>query len=143
MGDILSPVLPAGIRLLMPWGFFHRLNCIHCWTVVERHRRSNIRLQLGIGWGRCQIGTSIWISSHGQLLHLGSALCGLPKAPWSPYCHLPTTPPCWEGLSSGKPTQGHPVWKDCTARSPETSSADLEATYYTAPLTGSAISAST
>ena len=34
-GGILSPVLPARICLPMPWGFFHRLNCIHCWTVVE------------------------------------------------------------------------------------------------------------
>ena len=83
------------------------------------------------------------ISSHGRRLHLGSAFCGLPKAPWSPYCHPPTTPPCWEGLSSGKPTHGHPLWKDCTARSPETSSADLGAAYYTAPPTSSADSAST
>ena len=35
MGGILLPVLPAGIRLLMPWELFHRLNCIHYWTVVE------------------------------------------------------------------------------------------------------------
>ena len=35
MGDILSPVLPAGLRLLMPWEFFHNLNCIHYGTVVE------------------------------------------------------------------------------------------------------------
>ena len=34
-GGILSPVLPAGISLPMPWGLFHHLNCIHCWTVVE------------------------------------------------------------------------------------------------------------
>ena len=54
---------------------------------------------------------------HGRRLHLESAFCGLPKAPWSPYCHLPTTPPCWEGLSFGKPTHGHPLWNDCTARS--------------------------
>ena len=85
--------------------------------------------------GRRRIGASIWISSHGRRLHLGSA--------WSPYCHPPTMPPCWEGLSSGKPTHGHPLWKDCTARSPETSSADLEAAYYTAPPTGSAASTST
>ena len=35
VGGILSPVLPAGIRLPMPWGLFDHLNCIHCWTVVE------------------------------------------------------------------------------------------------------------
>ena len=58
---------------------------------------------------------------------------------------LPSTnhAPCWEGLSFGKPTHGHPLWNDCTARSPETSSADLEAAYYTEPPTGSAASAST
>ena len=78
----------------------------------------------------------------GRQLHLGSAFCGFPKAPWSPFCHSPTTPPCWEGFSFGKPTHGHPVWTDCTARSPETSSADLEAAYYTEPPTGSAASAS-
>ena len=77
-------------------------------------------------------GSSIW--------DLPSA--DFPKAPWSPFCHLPTTPPCWEGFSFGKPTHGHPVWNDCTARSPETSSADLEAAYYTEPPTGSAASAS-
>ena len=80
--------------------------------------------------------------SHGRQLHLGSAFCGFPKAPWSPFCHSPTTPPCWEGFSFGKPTHGHLVWNDCTARSPETSSADLEAAYYTEPPTGSAASAS-
>ena len=75
-------------------------------------------------------------------LHLGSAFCRFPGAPGSSFCHLPTTPPCWEGFSFGKPTHGHPVWTDCTARSPETSSADLEAAYYTEPPTGSAASAS-
>ena len=43
--------------------------------------------------GRRQIGASTWISSHSRPLHLGSASCGLPKAPRSPYCYLPTTPP--------------------------------------------------
>ena len=94
----------------------------------------------GLSWSDIADPT-IW--PHGRRLHLGSAFCGFPKAPWSPYCHPPTTPPCWEGLSFGKPTHGHPVWNDCTARSPETSSADLEAAYYTEPLTGSAASAST
>ena len=92
---------------------------------------------------RHRIGASIWIFSHGRRLHLGSAFYGFPRAPWSSFCHSPTTPPCWEGFSFGKPTHGHPVWTDCTARSPETSSADLEATYYTEPPTGSAASAST
>ena len=96
----------------------------------------------GTGWERRRIGASIWIFSHDRQLHLGSAFCGFPKAPWSPFCHSPTTPPCWEGFSFGKPTHGHPVWNDCTARSPETSSADLEAAYYTEPPTGSAASAS-
>ena len=50
--------------------------------------------------------------------------------------------PCWEGFSFGKPAHGHPVWTDCTARSFETSSADLDATYHTEPPTGSAASAS-
>ena len=40
-------------------------------------------------------------------------------------------PPCWEGFSFGKPAHGHPVWTDGTARSLETSSADLDATYHT------------
>ena len=74
--------------------------------------------------------------------HLGSAFYGFPRAPWGTFCHSPTTPPCWEGFSFGKPTHGHPVWTDCTARSPETSSADLDATYHTEPPTGSAASAS-
>ena len=34
-GGILSPVLPAGIRLPMPRELFHHLNGIHYWTVVE------------------------------------------------------------------------------------------------------------
>ena len=91
-------------------------------------------------WERRRIGASIWIFSHGRRLHLGSAFYGFPRAPWSSFCHSPTMPPCWEGFSFGKPTHGHPVWTDCTARSPETSSADLEATYYTEPPTGSAAS---
>ena len=99
--------------------------------------------QPGTGWERRRIGASIWIFSHGRRLHLGSALYGFPRAPWSSFCHSPAMPPCWEGFSSGKPTHGHPVWTDCTARSPETSSADLGAAYYTEPPTGSAASAST
>ena len=78
-------------------------------------------------------GSSIWDPPYADY----------PRLPGGPYCHPPTMPPCWEGLSSGKPTHGHPLWKDCTARSPETSSADLGAAYYTAPPTGSAASAST
>ena len=35
IGDILSPVLPAGIHLPMPWWFLHSLDCIHYWAVVE------------------------------------------------------------------------------------------------------------
>ena len=50
--------------------------------------------------------------------------------------------PCWEGFSFGKPAHGHPVWTDGTARSLETSSADLDATYHTELPTGSAASAS-
>ena len=70
------------------------------------------------------------------------AFYGFPRAPWGTFCHSPTTPPCWEGFSFGKPAHGHPVWTDCTARSLETSSADLDATYHTEPPTGSAASAS-
>ena len=94
------------------------------------------------GWERCWIGASIWIFSHGRQLHLGSAFYGFPRAPWGSFCHSPTTPPCWEGFSFGKLTHGHPVWTDCTARSPETSSANLDATYHTEPQTGSAAFAS-
>ena len=59
---------------------------------------------LGIGWGRHRIGTSTWISSHGRQLHLGSALCGLPKAPWSPTaicqpCPLLGGPLIWKANS--------------------------------------------
>ena len=43
---------------------------------------------------------------------MGSAFYGFPRAPWSSFCHLPTTPPCWEGFSFGKPTHEHPVWTD-------------------------------
>ena len=77
----------------------------------------------------------------GSIWDLPSA--DFPRLPGAPTAILPTTPPCWEGLSFGKPTHGHPLWNDCTARSPETSSADLEAAYYTEPPTGSAASAST
>ena len=65
---------------------------------------------------------------------------GLPGAP-SAICQPP--PPCWESFSSGKPAHGHPVWTDCTARTFETSSADLDAPCHTEPSTGSAASAST
>ena len=77
----------------------------------------------------------------GSIWDLPSA--DFPRLPGAPFCHPPTMPPCWEGLSFGKPTHGHPLWNDCTARFPETSSADLEAAYYTEPPTGSAASAST
>ena len=50
--------------------------------------------------------------------------------------------PCWESFSSGKPAHGHPVRTDCTARTFETSSADLDAPCHTEPSTGSAASAS-
>ena len=70
---------------------------------------------------------------------MGSAFYGFPRAPWGTFCHSPTMPPCWEGFSSGKPAHGHPVWTDCTARSLETSSADLDATYHTEPPTFSCL----
>ena len=57
--------------------------------------------------------------------------------------HLPpfaNHAPCWEGFSFGKPAHGHPVWTDGTARSLETSTADLDATYHTEPPMGSAAS---
>ena len=92
------------------------------------------------GRGR-RIGASIWIFSHGRQLHLGSSFYRFPRAPWGTFCHSPTMPPCWEGFSFGKPAHGHPVWTDGTARSLETSSADLDATYHTEPPTGSAASA--
>ena len=38
-------------------------------------------------------GASIWIFSHGRQLYLGSAFHGFPRAPWSSFCHSPTTPP--------------------------------------------------
>ena len=117
-------------------------NCIHYGTVVERHCRSNIRHQPGAGWERRWIGTSIWIFIHGRRLHLGSAFYGFPRTPWGTFCYSPTMPPCWESFSSGKPAHGHPVWTDCTARTFETSSADLDAPCHTEPSMGSAASAS-
>ena len=90
---------------------------------MERHCRSNIWHQPGAGWERRQIGASIWIFIHGRQLHLGSAFYGFPRAPWGTFCYSPTTSPCGEGFSSGKPAHGHPVWTDCTARTFETSSA--------------------
>ena len=94
------------------------------------------------GWERRRIGASIWIFIHGRQLHLGSAFYGFPRTPWGTVCYSPTTPPCWESFSSGKPAHGHPVWTDCTARTFETSSADLDATCHTEPSMGSAASAS-
>ena len=85
-------------------------------------------------------GASIWIFSHDRRLHLGSVFYGFPRAPWGTFCHSSTMPPCWEGFSFGKPAHGHPVWTDGTARSLETSSADLDATYHTELPTGSAAS---
>ena len=67
---------------------------------------------------------------------MGSAFYRFPRAPWGTFCYSPTTPPCWESFSSGKPAHGHPVWADCTARTFETSSADLDATCHTEPSTG-------
>ena len=85
---------------------------------------------------------------HGSPAMAGSSIWDLPYADYPRLPGAPTAirqpcPPCWEGLSSGKPTHGHPLWKDSTARSPETSSADLGAAYYTDPPTGSADSTST
>ena len=84
---------------------------------------------------------------YGSSAMAGSSIWDLPSAdfpglPGAPSAICQPRPPCWEGFSFGKPTHGHPVWTDCTATSPETSSADLEATYYTEPPTGSAASAS-
>ena len=84
---------------------------------------------------------------YGSSATAGSSIWDLPSAdfprlPGAPSAIRQPRPPCWEGFSFGKPTHGHPVWTDCTARSPETSSADLEAAYYTEPPTGSAASAS-
>ena len=98
--------------------------------------------QLGAGWERRWIGTSIWIFIHGRRLRLGSAFYGLPRTPWGTFCYSPTPPPCWESFFSGKPARGHTVWTDCAARTFETSSADLDAPGHTEPSTGSAASAS-
>ena len=43
-----------------------------------------------------------------------------PRLPGAPSAIRQPRPPCWEGFSFGKPANGHPVWTDCTARSPET-----------------------
>ena len=108
---------------------------------MERNCRSNLRPQLGAGWERRWIGASIWIFIHGRRLHLGSAFYGLPRTPWGTFCYLPTPPPCWESVFSGKPAHGHTVWTDCAARTFETSSANLDAPGHTEPSADSAASA--
>ena len=121
---------------------FHRFDCIHYGTVVERSCRSNLRPQLGASWERRRIGASIWVFIHARRLRLGSAFHGLPRTPWGTFGYLPTPPPCWESFFSGKPAHGHTVQTDCAPRTFETSSADVDAPGHTEPSTDSAASAS-
>ena len=141
MGGILSPVLPAGsaCRCLESSSTASTASTTGpLWSDIAD---PTFGTNPAAGWERCRIGASIWIFIHGS-----GSIWDLPSTDFPGSLLAPSA------IRQPRPLLGELlIWKasswpsgmtDCTTRTFETSSADLDATCHTEPSTGSAASAS-